>query len=675
MSFKNNKSINLTLALKKFLYIMLLSMLSLSSIAQTRYWVEHKPSGMKLYSCETIDGSAITAVLPDNSDLCGHWLKQDAGDKFFYLENSFSRKNIRPESTVDGSFIVIQPNTWRGNWTQWWFDERGDGYGHLVNRATGKHIFFSGRGRDILQQPNSWRGDYTRWSFSDVANSTPMPTARPTPLVTATPAPTVTATPFITPTPTNTATPVVTPSPAVTATPRITPTPVVTARPTSTPTPLLEKMRFEAEDGETFGSASLYSDAEASEGRGVAFISSLGAGFSLTNLPAASEISIRYASELGGDISLRLNSQDVGNLPFVSTGNWVANYLIVNAPLEISENSTLEIFFDNGDSAMNVDYVELTLQPSEPRLKADFEFDCFELICSFDAAKSMAGETNIVSYEWDLGNGVMESGVSFTYEYPELAGYIVTLKVTDQDGITDEISQKVLSMPNEQVNMLVFSRTAGFRHDSIPSGISMMQNIVNANDNWTATFSEDSALFNGDLSQYDIIMLLNTTGDIFNNQQQNAFRNWLEAGGGLLGIHAAVDTESDWPWYHDTLYGGANFDAGHPDNTQTADLILEAPSAEFLAHVGNDGDVWRFQDEWYFWNVDLRKAPNLEVIARLDRTSYPTSVLPADADHPVIFTNLIEMGKVYYTNQGHRHETFFDEDFIKQIENAILWLR
>ncbi len=651
----------------------ILAALAPAVYAQTYYTVEHKPSGKKLYSCETLDGSAISASNPAIEDSCGHWEMRDAGDNYFYLVNRFSVKNTRPAQAENGSEIVIRPTGWSGNWTQWSYDDRGDGYGHLVNRATGKYIFYSGNGTEVQLQPNKWRGDYTRWAFKPISSVIPSPTPTATATATPTASPTATAAPTPTITPTVAPTPTLTPTPTIT--PTVTPTPVITPTPSVTPSPLPEKVRFEAESGETFGSALPYEDDLASGGQGIAFISSLGAGFSVTNLPAASDITISYASELEGEISLRLNSEDVGNVPFVSTGNWVANYFEVTAPLDITENSTLEVFFDNGDAAMNVDYIDLTVVPSVPRLRADFEFNCIELRCSFDASTSKQGESPIISYEWDLGNGVVESGVSFTYEYTEQAGYIVSLTVTDEDGNIDEVSKQVMNEPSQELNMLVFSRTAGFRHDSISSGVAMMQNMVNANENWTATFSEDSALFDGNLSRFDIIILLNTTGDIFNNQQQDAFRNWLEAGGGLLGVHAAVDTESDWPWYHDTLYGGANFDAGHPDNTQTADLILEAPSSQFLSHVGGDGDVWRYRDEWYFWSVDLRKAPNLEVIARLDRTSYPTTVLPADADHPIIFTNLIEQGKVYYTNQGHLHETFRNPDFIKQIENAIRWLQ
>ena len=114
---------------------------------------------------------------------------------------------------------------------------------------------------------------------------------------------------------------------------------------------------IEAETGSTFGGAQIYNDGAASGGQGIAFISTLGAGFSLTNVPASDSIRIAFASELSGMISLSVNGSDAGNLSFSSTGSWVNNYSTVTLNIDIPENATFEIFFDNGDTAMNVDSV------------------------------------------------------------------------------------------------------------------------------------------------------------------------------------------------------------------------------------------------------------------------------------------------------------------------------
>ncbi len=159
-----------------FIYtnIIIILCFSKSIFAQDYYYITHKPTGSKLHSCETTDGSPVKGVDSQNQENCAHWERDLVGD-FFYIKNRVSEKHIRPDTNLDGSSIVIQPNTWRGNWTQWRYDDRGDGFGHIVNRATGKHIHFanSNPGQNILQQPSTWRGNWTQWQFAPVTQDEP----------------------------------------------------------------------------------------------------------------------------------------------------------------------------------------------------------------------------------------------------------------------------------------------------------------------------------------------------------------------------------------------------------------------------------------------------------------------------------------------------------------------
>jgi cytochrome c len=90
--------------------------------------------------------------------------------------------------------------------------------------------------------------------------------------------------------------------------------------------------------------------------------------------------------------------------------------------------------------------------------------------------------------------------------------------------------------------ILVFSKTAGFRHDSIPDGIAMIQPVGSEN-HFAVDASEDSSLFNdANLASYGAVIFLNTTGDILDNNQKAAFQRYIEMGGGFVGIHSASDT-------------------------------------------------------------------------------------------------------------------------------------
>ncbi|TYB52815.1 ThuA domain-containing protein, partial [Microbispora tritici] len=97
--------------------------------------------------------------------------------------------------------------------------------------------------------------------------------------------------------------------------------------------------------------------------------------------------------------------------------------------------------------------------------------------------------------------------------------------------------------------VLVFSKTAAFRHDSIPTGIQAIRDLGAAN-NFTVDATEDANAFtSGNLAQYKAVVFLSTTGDVLNATQQTAFQSYVDGGGGYVGVHSAADTEYDWPYY------------------------------------------------------------------------------------------------------------------------------
>src|SRR5262249_51449245 len=96
---------------------------------------------------------------------------------------------------------------------------------------------------------------------------------------------------------------------------------------------------------------------------------------------------------------------------------------------------------------------------------------------------------------------------------------------------------------------LIFSKTAGFRHASIPNGIQAISELA-AQNGFNADASEDSGLFSDKvLANYTVVIFLSTTGTILDDEQKAAFQRFIEGGKGFVGIHSATDTEYDWPWY------------------------------------------------------------------------------------------------------------------------------
>jgi type 1 glutamine amidotransferase len=211
-------------------------------------------------------------------------------------------------------------------------------------------------------------------------------------------------------------------------------------------------------------------------------------------------------------------------------------------------------------------------------------------------------------------------------------------------------------------SVLVFSKTAGFRHDSIGAGQRMFRRLDEKHP-FTVTFSEDASVFNTDrLSEFDVVVFLCTTGDIFTPDQERAFESWYRSGGGFVGIHAAADTEYDWPFFADVV--GASFHS-HPAIQQAA-IRIEHLDHETMAHLPK---TWTRVDEWY--NYRRNPRPFTTVLATLDETTYSGGNM--GADHPIIWCREFAGGRSWYTGLGHTDSTYAELLFEKMITNAVFW--
>ena len=105
------------------------------------------------------------------------------------------------------------------------------------------------------------------------------------------------------------------------------------------------------------------------------------------------------------------------------------------------------------------------------------------------------------------------------------------------------LSTTPLSALDGADEILIFSHTAGFRHDSIPAAVSAISGLGDAH-GFAVHATEDRSVFNDQaLDHYRAVVFLNTTGDILDPDQEAAFQRFIQRGGGFVGIHAAADTE------------------------------------------------------------------------------------------------------------------------------------
>ncbi|MFJ5776407.1 lectin [Streptomyces sp. NPDC093094] len=210
--------------------------------------------------------------------------------------------------------------------------------------------------------------------------------------------------------------------------------------------------------------------------------------------------------------------------------------------------------------------------------------------------------------------------------------------------------------------VLAFSRTAGFRHSSIDDGIAALRDLGTA-DNFTVDATEDAQAFTtGNLAQYRAVVFLSTTGDVLNAAQQTAMEQYIEGGGGYVGIHAAADTEYDWPFYEGLA--GALFQS-HPA-VQQATVRVEDRAHDATAHLGG---TWQRTDEWYNYRANPRTTAH--VLASLDESSYSGGSM--SGDHPIAWCKDYRGGRAFYTGGGHTDESYTEPAFRRHLLGGIRW--
>ncbi len=182
--------------------------------------------------------------------------------------------------------------------------------------------------------------------------------------------------------------------------------------------------------------------------------------------------------------------------------------------------------------------------------------------------------------------------------------------------------------------VLVFSKTTGFRHDSIPYGITTIE-ALGAEHGFSVDSTEEAGRFTAaELARYQVVVFLCTTGDILDPDQKAAFEDFIRAGGGFAGIHSASDTEYQWAWYGRLV--GAYFES-HPQ-IQPAAVHIENPGHPSTKNLPA---VWRRTDEWYNFRGNPRGAAR--VLATLDEATYSGGGTTG-GDHPIAWCQEIDGG-------------------------------
>ncbi len=211
--------------------------------------------------------------------------------------------------------------------------------------------------------------------------------------------------------------------------------------------------------------------------------------------------------------------------------------------------------------------------------------------------------------------------------------------------------------------LLVFSKTTGFRHDSIPTAIAALE-VLAPEHAWTITATEDAAVFtDGTLDTIDVAVFMMNTGDILDTAQQDGLQAFVEAGHGFVALHSVTNAEEEWPWFETLL--GTRF-ADHPAQQ---DAIVHVADPTHPACVGLP-EPWPRFDEWY--NFTSNPSRDVDVLLWLDETSYTGGTM--GRQHPIAWTHVVSGARVFYTAGGHTHEAWADAAWLGHVAGGIEWV-
>lgn len=209
--------------------------------------------------------------------------------------------------------------------------------------------------------------------------------------------------------------------------------------------------------------------------------------------------------------------------------------------------------------------------------------------------------------------------------------------------------------------VLVFSKTSGFRHKSIETGVKTIQELAKQN-NFEVTHTEDASLFSSEnLKQYQLVIFLNTTGDVLNANEEQAFKAFINNGGSFVGVHSASDTEFEWAWYGKLV--GAYF-LNHPKQA-TATITRVNNTHPSTKHLPKQ---WTRYDEWYNFKSIYE---DIHVLLNLEESTYEGG--ENGVNHPIAWYHEFDGGRSFYTALGHTNESYAEPEFKQHLLGGILY--
>jgi type 1 glutamine amidotransferase len=212
--------------------------------------------------------------------------------------------------------------------------------------------------------------------------------------------------------------------------------------------------------------------------------------------------------------------------------------------------------------------------------------------------------------------------------------------------------------------VLVFTRTEGFRHASIPAGVRALRAIGRSRGFSVTATARPGAFTDASLRRFRVVVFLSTTGNVLDPPQEAALQRYVEGGGGFVGVHAAANTETRWPFFGRLI--GARFRGHAPFQAATVGVAdRRHPATRGLPRT------MRRRDEWYAFTANPR--PHVHVLLTVDERTYRPGRFRMGRDHPIAWSHAVGRGRAFYTALGHASAAYGTRVLRRHLGGAIVW--
>jgi type 1 glutamine amidotransferase len=243
------------------------------------------------------------------------------------------------------------------------------------------------------------------------------------------------------------------------------------------------------------------------------------------------------------------------------------------------------------------------------------------------------------------------------------------------EKVAAALPEKPIVAPKSKHKILIYSKTAGFRHSSIPVGVKAISMMGDKTGVYSAYATEDPSIFEPEkLKTFDAVYMLNTTGDCLKPKSDDAakkeeiYKKSLEdfvlSGKGLIGCHSATDTYHNWKAYNKMMGGTFN---GHPWHQKVPIKVLE-PQNPLCAMFG--GKDFEIADEIYQFRLDTASPSDRLFLLALDIPKMTEKDVMKgnrknEGPYAVSWVSTYGKGRTFYCSLGHREEIYWNPTILQ----------